>query len=178
MHSPFLTPILLVLSLTSLLVHAGRGLHPLGPDGHWMEYSNGHFYGQYQVAKDLSPAEMKTWLLIVKDDMLAMMQTPRRYGVAAVPFAVAVYMGERGILAAASSSGNGNHAEQNIAARLGNNFQGGESLAFLLPGGPANVPPPGTLARACVAVCTPLLAQHGVTDVYRMVATRSEVFKA
>jgi hypothetical protein len=178
MFAPLLTPIFLVLSLTTLLVHAGRGLNPMGPGGHWMGYESGHFYGQYQVAKDLHPSELKAWLLQVKDDMLVQMRTPAKFGVTAVPFAIAAYMGERGVLAVASSTGTGTHAEQNIAARLGAHFQGGESLAFLLPGGPAHVAAPGTLARACAQTCTALLAQHGVTDVYTQVRKRSEVFNA
>ena len=178
MHTSFLTPVLLVLSLASLLVHAGRGLNPMGPGGHWMGYENGHFWGQYQVAKDLSPAEMKTWLLQVKDDMLVQMKTPSKFGVTAAPFAVAVYMGEKGILAVASSTGTGLHAEENIAAKLGANFRGGEILSFLLPGGPAKVPPPGTLAKACDKKCTPLISKNGVKDVFSLVKKRSEVFKA
>jgi hypothetical protein len=177
MQLPFLTLAFLVLSLTALLVHAGRGLNPLH-DGHWMGYEDGHFYGQYQVAKALSPPELKAWLHQVVEDFLVQMKTPSEFGVTAVPFAISVYMGEKGILAAASSTGTGAHAEENIAAKLGANFKGGDSLAYLLPGGPAKVPEPGTVAPACQAKCTALLAKHGVTDAFTLVGKRELEFKA
>lgn len=97
-----------------------------------MDYKNGHFWGQYQVTKDLDLSEMKDWLLQVKDDILVQMRTPSKFGVTAIPFAVAVFMGEGGILAVAPSTGTGAHAEENIAAKLGNKFHNGGSLAFLL----------------------------------------------